>query len=407
MKKKKAEIAILPNCNQRSMEGIIGSLGRRKIPIVGLSKKPNCAAFHSRYVSKQLLSPDSMNENEYISFLINEVPRGVLFTADDQTALIFSRNNEVLCKNGFKLNLPDNHDLNVGFNKWLCFCHASKIGIPCAPTKLITGSESLISAPKEISFPLILKATTLSGGNYCKAENLNELFAAYKTMLKIINESVNSIMNPQIIAQQWLRYKIEDIWCVEAYYDQKGAAKGFWPVRKWRTVLYKQGTYGSRLYAGESRKNKRLESQSEKLLSSLHWKGFAHLDWVYVDEDDEYYLTEINPRLPGFSAFPTKAGFDMAFYYYSDLTGQPFDICRTKSHIYFEAIRYPGDLTEGIGAIYRKKYQWSKFLSTYMNLLAHKRPHIIDFADLSDPYMTLYNLKDVMSQIIHRLLKRA
>lgn len=402
----KKPFAILPECHLRAMEGIIGTLGSKDIPIIGLSHKQDCAAFHSCFVTQKMISPPAVKEKEFIDFLVKNIPRGVLFTSSDHTAVIFSKYREILAQNGFLLNLPNSDSLFTGFDKWLCYSHAKENGIPCAHTKLIINKDSLVNLTHEFKMPFIFKATTLAGGNYYMVDREEDIFDAYEEIRKQTRDPENIHMNPKIMAQQWLSYNMKDIWCVESYYDRKGVSTGFWPIKKWRTVIYKKGTYGSRLYAGESLKEERLEMLSKKLLDSLSWRGFAHMDWVYMTEEDQFYLTEINPRLPGFSAFPSKAGFDMAYYYYADLLGFNFSYNKTGNHIYFELFRYPGDISAALGAISRGQYSWKELFKSYKRALQKNTPVIIDFFDHKDRGMTLYNIKLMFRNFLQRILQK-
>lgn len=254
-------------------------------------------------------------------------------------------------------------------------------------------------------YPFIIKATTLAGGNYVKISKPCEVMAAYEKMSELISRPENIPLQPRLLAQEWLEYEMEDIWCVEAYYDQKGKARGFFPIKKARTVIYKDGTYGSRLYAGESMANDILTESTRRLLDSLEWKGLAHLDWVYCRDKGQYYLTEINPRLPGFSFFPSQAGFEMGYYYYADLTGQPFECHHTDNTLYFETLRYPGDLSSAMAACFRKQYSFLKLCKSYARIFTEKKSVVMDYFNSRDIKMTVCNLLLIIKTICAELRK--
>jgi len=388
--------AILPNCDTRAMEGIIGSLGKRNIPIIGLSTHPGCSAFRSKYVIQRVMSPSPIDGERFLNFLIEAPFKGVLFAPDDHTAILFSENQERLAQNGFLINFPPITTLLTGFDKWRCHLEASRLGIPCAFTRLIDGPEKLDDLSRSMDYPFIIKATTLAGGNYIKVYKPEEVPDAYIKMKEAISRQENRVLNPKLIAQEWLDYDMEDIWCVEAYYDRYGTGKVFFPIKKIRTVIYRGGTFGSRLYAGESFPNEKIVNLTRTLLDGLEWKGLAHVDWVYSRNRSVYYLTEINPRLPGFSFFPSQAGFEMAYYYYADLTGGAM-ICReVKPYLYFESLRYPGDISSTLSAIFRRQYSWKKLIKSYARIFTEGKPIIIDFFNISDIRMTMANIVNMM-----------
>ena len=70
--------AIILDCDIRSQEGIIQPLGRKGVPIIALSSKLDCPAFHSKYVRQSIVSPElAKNESSYIKFLLQLPEKGV------------------------------------------------------------------------------------------------------------------------------------------------------------------------------------------------------------------------------------------------------------------------------------------------------------------------------------------
>ncbi|MDO3379746.1 hypothetical protein [Geoalkalibacter halelectricus] len=397
--------AIIPNCETRAMEGIIGSLGRRGMPLIGLSTDPKCTAFHSKFLTQKLISPEPKDEARFISYLVEKVPKGVLLTSNDQTAVLFARHEGLLRQHGFLLNVPPLEKLLDGFDKWQCYLNAKRLGIPTAETLLINSREEALAAADRLGFPHIIKATRLAGGNYKRINTPEEVLPAFDQMQALVTSPQNLVMDASLIAQKWLNYEVENIWCVESYYDTQGKARGFWPIRKWRTVIYKDGTFGSRLYAGECVEQPELTELSRKLLDGLEWRGFAHLDWVYLPQEKTFSLTEINPRLPGFSFFPSNAGFEMAYFYYADLVGEDFEVPSLKRSVYFETLRHPGDLTSTFVACFKKQYDFRTFFTSYANSIFSSKPIVIDFFDKNEKNMTWNNFLKILMGTASELKK--
>jgi predicted ATP-grasp superfamily ATP-dependent carboligase len=398
--------AILPDSEIRAMQGAAISLGSKGIPVVCLSNDSRCLTFKSGLVKKKIISPPTAAGDVFIDFLVREVPRGVLYPSTDGCALLFSQHLERLTKEGFSLNLLPEKRLVEGFDKWKCYENAMAVDIPCPYSKLITCDDDVDEIKEKIGYPFIFKATRLAGGNYIKVNHRDEVSTAYENIKKLINNEENRFLNPKLIAQRWLEYDMEDIWCSESYYNKSHSPVGFLTIRKDRTVVYPDGSYGSRLYAGECVHNDELSKLTEKLLNSLSWKGFAHLDWIYSKEERKFYLMEINPRLPGFSILPYKVGFDMAYYYYCDM----LDINIEKGNIeystlYFEALRYPGDISSSLSLIVKRKYGALKFFKSYFRGIFNKKKTIIDLFVIEDKKITIFNFilisKMILSEIFH------
>ena len=409
--------AILPNCEIRAVQGAVVSLGVKNIPIVGLSSERNCLTFQSKFIKQKLFSPATDDADEFLGLLIDKkTPKGILLPSNDKSVVLFSQNREKIESAGFLMNIPSETSLKNGFDKWECYNIAKSLNIPCASTVLLESVHDLNKIKSNIPYPFIIKATTLAGGNYIRVYNHDEIDQAYEKMLELITSPKNELLNANLIAQEWLFYDMEDIWCVEAYYDKNGEAVGFYPIKKTRTVIYNDGTYGSRLYAGEYVHNELIVDLTKKMLDYLEWRGFAHLDWVYCKNKNQFYLTEINPRLPGFSYLPYKAGFDMAYYYYADMVCEKRFTKRTKIYpvIYFESLRYPGDLSSSLSAICKGQYDFKKFISSYLRIFTSRKKLVLDLFYTEDIKLTCLNLfriiKDISDELFefffNRMLKR-
>lgn len=395
--------AVLPNCHQRAMEGIVGALGRRKIPIITLSDIADTSASRSRFVDKHISSPASRHEDVFLDFLLESVPRGVLFPSDDQVAKFLSVNQELLRKEGFYLHLPAESTLKEGLDKWQCHLRAEAIGISCAKTYLLDNAAhayDIVSSNPDI---YVVKATTLAGGKYIKVDSAKSAYQAFLRLESEIGKEENRPLGARLILQEWLEYSISDIWCSEALYSATGVCHGVWTVRKFRTVIRADGTFGSRLYAGRSVQDDGLADLTRTFLDKFDWRGVAHLDWVFVPRRGRFFFTELNPRFPGFSSFPSKAGFDMADFYYRQAIGAETGLYRGRQKSYFEVCRYPGDITESFGAIVRGQYSLRKLLQSYCVPLLDLSLPIIDCWDFRDMPMTIHNLKKVLRGLLGRI----
>jgi hypothetical protein len=102
-------------------------------------------------------------------------------------------------------------------------------------------------------------------------------------------------------------------------------------------------------------------------------------------------LTEVNPRLPGFAYYPSKVGFEMAFYYYADLTGiqykKPNDFPKS---IYFQTFRFPGDLLESIRYMLRGQMGFAPFMRSYARLFYKDLIKVIEPVKWDDMGFTLH-----------------
>lgn len=380
---------ILLDVDIRSIEGVIASFGKRKVPVVGTSSISNPDAKYSKYVKKVIQSPSIENEKEYLEFLLNIDYRGVLVYSSDTAAEFVSKNKEILISSGFLINIPDYTDFKEGFEKDRLYHVCQEINIPTIKTCTVNSYEDLVGFWHEQGPPLLIKPTKLAGGLYKLIHKEEELQPIYQSMVDLVSSPENLHLKSKLIAQEFIIYNYDDIYCCETHYSSNKIPYGFLSIKKIRPNINRDGTPGSRLFAGVTVKEKTMEFHTKKLLDHLNWTGFAHLDWLYSAKYDDFLLCEINPRLPGFSNFLTKIDFDVAWDYYVDLTGGKPELPSYKKALYFEALRVPGDLSNSLYMIMKRKLDFLPFIKSYLRIFTFKYTVCLDPFYGSDVFFTL------------------
>lgn len=372
---------------------MIAALYRDEFNLVGLSCDIGCPGFSSKYIKNKIHSPRlEDNTDTYVDFLLSLDIRGILIFSNDLCALTVSKHADRLRNSGFSLLIPEINKLESAFDKWDCYKIASKVGIKAPKSALVNSLQEAKEQWLDLRKPIIVKATRLAGGNYVKLSSLDDLEQAWSSINKANNDSPEH--DSKVILQEWLEYDITDMWSCETVYTEDSQSLGFYSIQRIRSSLDRRtGQYTSRLFAGQHKKNKKLEDITEKLLNSIGWQGFAHVEYMYMADEDEYYLAEINPRLPGYSYFPSRAGFNMAGIYCDILLGNsPAKIEHFKPAVYFESLRYPGDISEGIYQLFKGNLNWRDFFSSYGLLFKRHTIKIIDPIRFDDLGFTLKSI---------------
>jgi len=272
-------------------------------------------------------------------------------------------------------------------------------------TREVHGLDDVYAAERELGLPLILKPTRLAGGRYRKIRQAAEIPEAYAEMAALIGSDEFAAQQSDLIVQEFIEHRYDDIYCCESYYARSHSERQFLSIRKVRPNINYDGTVGSRLYAGKTVKSPELERYTRRILDHLNWTGFAHLDWLYSKKHDSYLLCEINPRLPGFSNFITALGFDMGWDYYADLTGAPREAFRFKRALYFEALRHPGDLTTNLLAVKNGYLNPWAYFGSYFKILTLRYKVVFDVFYGSDPQLTWENYKISFRNLANKVKK--
>jgi predicted ATP-grasp superfamily ATP-dependent carboligase len=397
---------ILMDCEIRSIEGIISSFGKRGIKIIALTaEKDNPPGFKSKYVRYTYNTPEVREEQEYLKFLIDLPHRGVLVYSSDSGAEFVSRYKCEIQDAGYLINIPDIETFRTAFNKDSIFKVCAECGVPTMRTKDVYSIDDIYSAFEEIGLPLILKATRLAGGRYWKIKDSKDIPLAYKEMNRLIQSEEFEVKKSGLIIQEYIEHEYDEIYCCESYYSLKHVSYGFLSIQKLRPDINYDGTVGSRLFVGETIALPELELFTKRILDHLNWNGFAHLDWLYSKKHQSFLLCEINPRLPGFSNFITKIGFDMAWYYYTDLTKMDKPLYRFKRALYFEALRHPGDLTTNLLAVINGHLNVWSYIKPYVKTLTLKYTVVFDVFYGTDLSLTWENYKIAIRSIVKRIGK--
>jgi len=405
MKGTKLIPVVLMDCDIRSIEGVISSYGRRGVEVIALSAQRDTPppAFKSKYVRHTYYSPKVSESPAYLDFLLELPHRGVLVYSSDAGAEFVSQHQEVLRRAGYRLNIAAYETFRRGFDKDKIFKECQACGVPTMKTKEIESVEDLYAAAEAFGLPLILKPTRLAGGAYRKVTDTESIPEVYAYMRALIRSEEHAAQQSCLIAQEFVAHHHQDIYCCETYYPANRSERRFLSIQKVRPNINYDGTVGSRLYAGQTVEQPELERLSAQILDHLGWKGFAHLDWLYSQKYERFLLCEINPRLPGFSNFTTAVGFDMAWYYYADLTARQAKPFRFRRALYFEALRHPGDLTTNLLAVKKGHLSLWAFLQPYLKIFTFRYKVVMDVYYGADLGLTWANYKISFRNLLKKI----
>jgi len=406
MKKNNVVPVVILDSDFRSQSGIIQTFGRKGIPIIALSSERDCPAFHSRYITHKFVSPKLDDEEKnFIDFLLKLPYRGVLIYSNDPCAVVIAKYQQQLRNAGYLINISDSITLETTFDKWECYKLAELYDVPMAKTTLVESIHDIYAVWDEFKKPVILKGTTLAGGMYYKLSHKEEISDYWEKITKLVHHKDYVSRRSRVILQEWHQYPMTDNWSCEAFYDQDSKESAFFTIQRIRCSLNNNGTYSSRLFSGQHVSCPEIIRKTRKILSKMKWRGLAHVEYFYVPDKNKFMLTEINPRLPGYSYYPSTAGFDFAYYYYADLIGIPYKLPTTfPKSIYFETFHYPGDLNTGILHMLKGNIAPISFLISYLQLLVPGKKKIIDPIRIDDPLYSLYTQVDIVKLLTKKII---
>lgn len=393
---------ILMDCEKRNGEGIIYSLYNKGFNVAALSKKKRYPAIYSKCIAKYYQSP-SLGDGfeQYLDFLKTLPIRGPVIPSGDLSAQFMSEYKNTLSENGFFVNSVDIDTLLQVFDKSKCHQLCEKLNIPVAKTISVDSIEEIMQCHNKIKFPAILKPTKMAGGNYIRVFSLDEAIHAFNKLNSQLKKESYEIYKSGMIYQEWIDSRMEDNWICDVFYDKNSMLRSCITIKKIRSSLNSEGTPTSRLYAGMVLENQDIKEYTQKILESVNWRGLAHVEFIWDRSQEKFLLTEVNPRLPGFSYLLSRTGYEFGYFYAADLLDVnyivPYDPPKVK---YFETLRYPGDISDGVIYALRGHISFRSLFKSYIKAILSKEAIVIDHLNVYDIRMTIAILLNNLFQFI-------
>lgn len=407
-----SKVVYLMDCEQRCAEGVLYSLARHGYRVIGLTTSTFFPMRFSGHLHSWLRSP-ALNEGfePYFAFLKTLSEKGVIVPSGDLSVKFLSRYAARLADEGFLVNVPSEQSLHNLFDKYSCNRACVDMSIPVARTFSVSEIEQDPAIVDSLRWPVVVKPTALAGGNYRKVGERDGLEPAVDELKKAVAKDAVRLNESGVVVQEWIDSGMEDNWSCEVFYNKAGQLVDFVTIKRVRTSLSGQGTPTSRMYCGLLTPEERLVERTEKLLSAYGWRGFAHVEYIYSKQDDEFYLTEVNPRLPGYAYLLSASGHEHGWYYAADLMGDNYQVDgRTKGVTYFEALRYPGDISDGVVNAVRGYLDFRSLIASYLRALRSPDQVVIDHFNFKDSGQTfgliLVNLKSFFEKSLSFIKRR-
>lgn len=386
-----ARFVYLMDCEQRCAEGVLYSLASHGYRVIGLTTSKFFPMRFSWHLHSWRQSP-ALNEGfeQYFNFLKTLPEKGVIVPSGDLSVKFLSRYADKLADEGFLVNVPSEQPLHTLFDKYSCNRACVEMSIPVARTFSVSEIEQDPAIVDSLRWPVVVKPTTLAGGNYRKVGQRSGLASAISEIRRAVEKETVRLNESGVVVQEWIDSGMEDNWSCEVFYNKAGQLVDSVTIKRVRTSLSDEGTPTSRMYCGVLTPEDRLVERTERLLSAYDWRGFAHVEYIYSRQDDEFYLTEVNPRLPGYAYLLSASGHEHGWYYAADLMGDSYQVDGRKQGVtYFEALRYPGDITDGVVNALRGYLDFRSLIASYLRAFRSTDQVVIDHVNVKDPGQTL------------------
>jgi predicted ATP-grasp superfamily ATP-dependent carboligase len=399
--------AIVCDAEKLSQIAIIQELGKSRIPVIATSPSEGAVGLASKYVSSKIVWPTPSHDPGFIDFMIEKLPRGVVFYSNDGSAENISRHKEELIRAGFALSISDASIMRRVLNKDELYVIGCGAGIRVPRTIRVCSLDDLLEKASEIGFPLIVKSTNLSGGVYRLADRFDVLPKIYREMQMEVGADVWKHRNAGLMVQEWIPQEHARLWNFNAFV-RSGEIVSFSMGERVRTNVRPDHSIGSTLLYGVTAYDSNIHQLNQRLLASIGYDGIVETEWSTDSRNPAAtYLYDFNPRPTGNIRWVFRSGVPLALQYYRSSLGLPLgppSPMRTGTK-YFKILYHDNDFLLSLDNPRFTVLRKARVLFENLWALLSFPRHAIDVLDVRDPLPTLRAVRSLPWLIAKRLAR--
>lgn len=312
--------------------GVVRSLGRSGVPVVGLDSNTIMPGFNSRYCEAKL-SPDPVHEpGALLDFLVDEGKKldlpGVLMPASDAYVMFMAQYQEVL-REWYLFTLPPERVIEGLVNKQCQYELAEEAGIPLAKSYYPTSMAEVQRLKDNLDYPVFIKPylghlwREVYGPAHKGFEvgTPEELVTRYED---IFANRLDAMVQSIIVGPDSNLFEI----CV--YIGRSGEPLGAFTHQKIHQYPPRYGVCTT----AESLEYPELVELGLKLLRAFDYRGVSSIEFKRDDRDGQLKLIELNPRFGQQNMLAADCGVNLPLIQYLDLTGHRQDpVCDFRTGV--------------------------------------------------------------------------
>lgn len=308
--------------------GVLRTLAQKGIPVIVLDNVL-CISRYSRFCKKFYRSPDPLESDNYVDFLIQLVKKEgiqgwVIYPNSDLTVYILSRYKKTL-ENYYRIPTPRWDVIRNVYIKRETYQIAEKNGIPIP--KLYDKYSLGQLLEEDLRYPVVIKPSIRDHFypwfkiKAFRVNNKEELIKTYKPVNRII-------ASDEILVQDFIPGGPKNLYSFCPFFKNGKAIIG---VAGKRTRQHPMEFGHASTYV-ELVDIPELRSIAEKFLSLIDYYGIAEVEFMRDPRDNQYKLLEVNPRVWGWHTLAIAAGVDLPYFLYQDLLGERIKVTFSNYH---------------------------------------------------------------------------
>ncbi len=387
-------IAIVLNMSGTGL-GVIRSLGRRGIPIIGLDPSRGAMGFFSRYC-KSIVCPDpQIKEKKYIDFLLSlgeqMDSKGVLIPTADMDVLTISKHRDKLEKY-YEFSMAKLDVIEKLVNKRKFYEMFEDLDVLHPKTYFPNDISDVKEISKEITYPYIIKpvlSTNFSrefSVKCFKANTADELIKAY-------NRASSS--GHTVVIQEVIPGSDTNIYGFCSYFDCKFEPIGIFIYKKIRGCPEGFGL----CCLVESIWEPELIEIGTQFIQDIGYHGISEIEFKKDSRDNVFKMIEMNARTWGENGLSARCGVDLSYMAYMDAIGEDVEKVISQK----EGVKWLY-MFDDIRSSFKSMFKGELSFTEYINSLKGEKEYAIFAWD--DPVPFLISPFNLSSTILKYLLKR-
>jgi predicted ATP-grasp superfamily ATP-dependent carboligase len=296
--------------------GVVRSLGRMGVPVVGVYGRPQEAGRFSRYCRPVKFPVLEQDEKAYLDGLLRlgeDLGGAVLFPTSDEALQLVSHHRTSLGAS-FRFAVPDVQTLDLIISKSGTQELAERCGVPIPPTSFPQKPEDIEALCGTMRFPCIIKPLDTFSVKFPDRAK-NAVVAGPDDMRDFFQR--HPYFLGQTVIQEIVRGGDGHIFICAAYFDADSEPLAIYTGRKIRQYPPDYGV----TCLGESVYMPELAELTVRFLKQIKFRGLVAAEYVRDRKTGAYYFLEMNARSYYHNMLFTDCGVNLAYVAYRDLLG--------------------------------------------------------------------------------------
>jgi len=206
---------------------------------------------------------------------------------------------QIEVQSGVRVLVEDYEKLSRLTDKWNAYQIALEVGVRVPRTVLLDGSEAMMAALAELSYPVVLKPRMSFAAIGVEFFDTHAQLLSY---LEKLGKTGDAGRNSTLIVQEMIKGDLCDVTgCA-----QQGRAISLLSQRRLKT-LYDFGGGG---IVNITTDEPVPREYARAIMAHVEWNGACEFDFI-VDDHQNYYMLECNPKIWGTTHLTVSAGMNV------------------------------------------------------------------------------------------------